>query len=227
MEYHGIVMTNKNKPKRMRGPGAGRKPSGPITGKTQNFSTRITEETRGALEVEKALSGHSISQVAERLLRLGLEMHRSRENDDPTRALNYLIGTLASICSGVRRDGTRREWNNDRSVFEAFRLAIIKLLEYLKPIGEVDSSLDGPLVGQSPDQRAEYAFREILAALQAEPINQGDVVSIQLEGEGFADALIYSEVGSPKTAPLAFRTMYAFSHARRALKLKSDKPDKE
>ena len=57
---------------RKRGPGGGRKPKGDITGKGERFSTRITAETREALDREAADSGQSVSQVAERLLRFAL-----------------------------------------------------------------------------------------------------------------------------------------------------------
>ena len=84
---------------RKRAPGAGRKPAGPISGKLSNFSTRITNETRIALEAQAGASGQSISQVAERMIRLGLETVAERERSNPTQALAFFIAELAEGCS--------------------------------------------------------------------------------------------------------------------------------
>ena len=65
---------------RKRAPGGGRKPAGPISGKLSIFSTRITHETRVALEAEAGMTGQSISQVAEQLINLGDEYGG---DDDP------------------------------------------------------------------------------------------------------------------------------------------------
>jgi hypothetical protein len=54
---------------RKRAPGGGRKPRGEIKGKSEWFSTRITPETRAALEREAARNERSLSQESERRLR--------------------------------------------------------------------------------------------------------------------------------------------------------------
>lgn len=229
MAYHEFIMTNK--PKRKRKDGAGRKPSGPITNKRENFSTRITAETREALEVEMAASGHSLSQVAERMLTLGLASHLDRRHDDPLRAFSFLAGKLALCCQGVRRDGTWCDWNTDPSVFEAFRLAVIALLDHVRPIGEIDVSSEGPLIGQSPEQRAEHAFRSVLAACEGGRKSPSEVgsFSIRLTGDGFTpvggEELHSTRVLSRKESAALSRTIYAFSDARRALKLRLARDD--
>src|SRR5262249_51311773 len=77
---------------RKRRPGGGRKPKGVFAGKREWFSTRITPETRAALEQEVAAKpGQSISQVAERLLVHGLDEQRWRNNHRPLRALCFAI----------------------------------------------------------------------------------------------------------------------------------------
>jgi len=151
---------------RMRKPGAGRKPIGPLKGKTSTFSTRITAETRGALEAEAASSGLSISQAAERLLRIGLELKRDRELDDPVRALGYVIRTIDQFCRSTTSDGRDCDWRTDPSVFESFRLALATFLERLRPPGQIDASVEGPLVGRSPEQHGEAVFRLIWNYLQ-------------------------------------------------------------
>jgi hypothetical protein len=120
--------------KRKRNPGAGRPPQGPIIGKVAVFSTRITAETRTALESEAEATGRSISQVAEEAMDLGLETKRERAQSNPTKALTYLVGRLADECSfGVAPTGPHFEWNNDTFVFEALIRTLSLLLEQLRP----------------------------------------------------------------------------------------------
>src|SRR4051794_22702873 len=98
--------------------GPGRPPAGPIRGKMSNFSTRITAETRAALETEARAT--NLSQAAEQLLRLGLAVKRERLRGDPTRALCYLIAELAeTICP---RGIPALEWQANPFMFEAFKL---------------------------------------------------------------------------------------------------------
>jgi len=145
---------------RKRRPGGGRKPQGNIQGKGENFSTRITAETREALEREASASGQSISQVAERLLMLGLREKTKR--DRPLRALCYVIEQIAlGLSSGRWMDpaefpvvdvSTRRplrlraavesmrdEWRTEPFNYRAFKIAVGMLLNALEPKGELKS----------------------------------------------------------------------------------------
>lgn len=198
---------------RKRKPGAGRKPAGPIAGKRSTFSTRITAETRGALEAEAAIAGQSISQLTERLLLLALELKRDRDFDDPVRALGYLIGHIAEFCRSTAEDGRDCEWYSDPSVFETFRLALGKLLEQLRPPGEIDNSVEGPLVGSTPEHMAEYAFRAVWKSLQA-PIEPLSPSKIEAE-------LMRRGRPLPAEAIAAMsRTLFAKGNVQRALNIK-------
>lgn len=192
---------------------AGRKAAGPITGKSSTFSTRITDETRGAIEAEATASGQSISQAAERLIRLGLQVRREREFDDPMRALGYVMEGLATICRSSAENGRLCHWHNDPSVFEAFRLALVKLLDHIKPPGAIDSSLEGPLVGQPPEICGERAFRQIWSVLlHARPHTPDDVKTL-FERGGRSRTM-------PEDALAAMsRSSYALADAKRALKI--------
>jgi hypothetical protein len=117
---------------RKRRPGGGRKPVGPISGKTSNFSTRISAETRSAIDTEASALGQSISQVAERLLQIGIREIRESQTVSHTRALRFLVGQLADNCS-IKPGDTRFEWNQDAFLFDAFRVALNLLLDYLRP----------------------------------------------------------------------------------------------
>src|SRR5215510_192595 len=101
MTKHGCSM---KAGKRKAGPG--RKPAGTIRSKVSNFSTRITAETRVALEIEARATEQSVSQVAEQLLRLGIKTKRERERPDALRAFCYLVAELGElICNYKKADG--------------------------------------------------------------------------------------------------------------------------
>jgi hypothetical protein len=149
---------------RKRRPGAGRKPKGVIHGKTETFSTRITPGTREALEREVAASGHSISQVAERLLVLGLEAKRLRSSNKAIRALCFVIERIAREVTGGtwinptapesnkspgHRESVERlldEWRTDPFRYRTFKLAVGSLLTALEPKGEIRSPFATELI---------------------------------------------------------------------------------
>ncbi|WP_456628535.1 hypothetical protein [Bradyrhizobium sp. URHC0002] len=165
-----------------RRPGGGRKPT---LHKTATFSTRITPETRGWLEMEAKEAGTSISQMAEWLLQDRMKARRARELEAPVRALAVLIENIAQMSKSSTADEKDCEWNTDASVFEVFRLSTAKLLERLRPPGPIDESVEGPLVGQSPELRAEEIVRQIWRGLlSAEPSSPSQIKSMIAEAGG-------------------------------------------
>jgi hypothetical protein len=162
-----------------RKPGPGRKPAGPLRGKSSNFSTRITQETRQALETEAQGADQSVSQVAEQFLRLGIATKRERERPNAIRALGYIVAELAEvICRGKKDD-----WRTNPFLFETLGLAIQKFLDVIRPAGEIqplaseqaersklNSIVGGPL--DSPQARADWAVAALLNVMRqskAEP----------------------------------------------------------
>jgi hypothetical protein len=130
------------------------------------------------LEAKAAQSGQSISQVAGRLLQLAIKVERDRKLDDPIRALAYVIRTITTFCRSSAPDGSPCDWRTDPSVFEAFRIALSKFLERLRPPGEINTSAEGPLLGLSPEQYADVAaFRPIWNLLQTriEPRSRSEI----------------------------------------------------
>jgi hypothetical protein len=128
--------------------GAGRKRF-TKTGKTENFSTRITPETREFLDIEARRHDLSVSVVAEHLLLIGLkEMERRRQPTGPLRALCFLLPILAKQMLGaylMKIDTTRRTadadpehtWRSTPYLFEAFRSGVLTLIDQMRPPGEV------------------------------------------------------------------------------------------
>ena len=144
---------------RRRAPGGGRKPAGNIHSKVETFSTRITKETRQALENEKKATGHSISQIAEHLLVLGLRTKRELERDNAIRGLALLIDQLA-IAIASQRGGKDPRWRLDPFLFRSLQQAIIGLMDRLAPKGsplEPPPHLtNGPVT--TPQDRAAWAL---------------------------------------------------------------------
>jgi hypothetical protein len=160
-----VVKTNKAAglaKARKRRPGGGRKPSGSIAGKAETFSTRITPETRAALEREASATGQSISQVAERLLWVGIAERRRRSKARPLRALCFVIEQIAlEVGSGRWMDPGQysdrqaaaverllNEWRTDPFLFRAFEIAVAKVLNALRPKGEMKSRYPSELIEQ-------------------------------------------------------------------------------
>jgi hypothetical protein len=177
--------------------GVGRPPQGPIAGKVAIFSTRITAQTRGALETEAKASRQSISQAAERLIRMGLAQIHEQQTVAPTRALRFLLGQLADDCS--IKPGTRRfEWYEDRFTFDAFRLAVSMFLEPLRPTQSAletqlnDGSLPSPdmwrgILG-SPEELARSVVLGLWGHLQrVQPTTIAQAMSLQRRVRDLAD----------------------------------------
>jgi hypothetical protein len=123
-------------PRRKRAPGGGRKPAGPKHGKTEAFSTRITPETRKALELEKRRTGQSVSQIAEQLIELGLETKYERQRDTPMLALGFLIDRLSIEISETRGTKQDTRWRTDPFLFRSLQEAIHELMNRLAPTGD-------------------------------------------------------------------------------------------
>jgi plasmid stability protein len=111
---------------RKRAPGAGRPPRGDINGKTETFTTRITPETRRALEASARKHGRSLSQEAE----VGLREYLKKPDGFPrNRALASLIRTVAEQIEAA----TKLSWTSDTFTSMALRYAVEAVLADLAP----------------------------------------------------------------------------------------------
>ena len=121
--------------------GAGRPPYSKGRAKVSYFCTRITKRTRDLLEAEARRHGKSLAVVAEHLLELGLNEKAKRR--DPkrgaTKAFCFLVERLNhSLLSRANlADDPRYAWHANPYMFEAFRTAVLCLLDALRPRGEI------------------------------------------------------------------------------------------
>jgi hypothetical protein len=108
---------------RKRAPGAGRKPKGEFAGKSETFTTRITPETRAALQRAADRANKSVSQIAERLLRTGLQ------KPTHTQQRNQALGqTIACLAENIERS-TGKSWREDPFAGQALTYAVSSLLQ--------------------------------------------------------------------------------------------------
>jgi uncharacterized protein (DUF1778 family) len=110
-----------------RAPGGGRKPKGPLKGKSATITTRITPETRVALEEAAAASGRSLSQEIEIRLRHSVGPDEKRAKH--IKAAEELIRLAAEETERLTGLG----WLTDRFTAEALRHAIDHLLGRFAP----------------------------------------------------------------------------------------------
>ena len=116
------------------------------------------------------MSGQSISQVAERMIALGLATKREREQASPTQAIGFLVGQLADSCGALFGD-KEFSWNTDAFAFDAFAFAVRLLFERLpRPLdsalsrhlreGKDVDELDREMFA-SPESWAKHQFYEL------------------------------------------------------------------
>src|SRR5262245_48238431 len=114
---------------RKRAPGAGRKPRGDYSGKTDTFTTRITPQTRRALEQAAATSRRSLSQEVEHRLRLSLNKPAGKAHN---RALGHAVVMLAER---IERE-TKQDWRRDTYTGQALCHAVGMMLQYFAAAAE-------------------------------------------------------------------------------------------
>src|SRR5262245_18809443 len=112
-----------------RKPGAGRKPRGGFTGKSVTFTTRITPETRAALERAAQKSGRSLSQEAEHLLDLSIRRKREHARKRHVRSLAEAVALVTERIESA----TEKRWLDDTFTGDALRHAIEFLVFHFAP----------------------------------------------------------------------------------------------
>lgn len=152
---------------RKRAPGGGSKPKGPFKGKTATLTTRITAETRRALEAAAKRSRRSLSQEAEHLLRGAMQ---KPPGEPRNRAMAHAVAVLAQKIE----DGTRKTWLDDAFTNQSLRLATDALLHHCGP-----DPVDEVVVPAAIQEAAAKMPPEFAAAFRT-PGGFGHVVAYNL-----------------------------------------------
>ena len=120
-----------------RAPGAGRKPGGEFKGKSAMLTTRITPETRAAMERAAKKSGRSLSQEVERRLNDSVLNDRNRRSD-----VRALAEAMAIVTEKVEL-ATGKNWLQDAFTGEALRHGIEVLVRHFAPHGPRAPNIEG------------------------------------------------------------------------------------
>jgi hypothetical protein len=138
---------------RKRAPGAGRKPKGEFAGKTETFTTRITPETRAALERGARKKGVSLSQHVEYLLRTALHKPSSAQQRNQA-----LARAIAFLAENIERE-TGRGWRDDAFTGQALRYAVEALLFHFAPTPQDSLMIPTPIEARASKMPQEFAER--------------------------------------------------------------------
>jgi predicted transcriptional regulator len=111
-------------------PGGGRKPLGEFKGKTATITTRVTPQTRTALEQRARARDRSLSQEIERCLQEVISWDR----DDDAAHVRGLAHAIQLAIVTIERK-TQRRWLDDPFTCEAVRLGVETLLFHFRPEG--------------------------------------------------------------------------------------------
>src|SRR5262245_34698743 len=125
--------------------GAGRKPTGKVA-----MLDRVAPEIRARLERDAKRDGRSLPHEIERQL---ADAFRAAEPPNAqTRALSYLITQIVQVAQVLERTAPPEfSWRDNRFDFEAFKCAVIEVLDRLAPAGEVGGTSRYPRARSSDD----------------------------------------------------------------------------
>jgi hypothetical protein len=181
----------------------GRKPRGDFAEKREWLSTRITKETRKALEGAAARGGRSLSQEIERRIVATFEEDYRKDKEPVSAALSYLLVQVAIMLpmSG--------DILSDLLKFEAFCAATVLLLERLKEYHKLQ--MPSSLPPNTTPESVLLAYREAGTTI-------GEVVWKQLRT--MPDAPRGHKDDIPRGSWL-----YAYPSARRDLRVEFDEAE--
>jgi hypothetical protein len=163
--------------KRKRAPGGGRKPGGEFRNLTAVMSLRMPQDLRDQLERARKVSKRSLSQELIARAEASFGRDRDQSRDRALRAFCFLFSELQRVvCVDPELD-----WRSDPWLFQAFKLAVAKLLDRFQPAGETklpqwwrfvreSPSVEGILfnkeererITESPEAMAEHAVQRVL-----------------------------------------------------------------
>jgi hypothetical protein len=166
---------------RKRAPGGGRKPSGEFRNLTVVKSVRMPRDLYDQLERARQVGGRSFNQELLNRAKKSFDHDRDRPGDRSLRAFCFLFSELVQvICVNPEQVP---DWRLNPWLFQAFRLAVPKLLDHFRPAGkrklpefwlfahEADFASHGlpdiqewgRRVTKSPEAMAGHAVQKVLA----------------------------------------------------------------
>ena len=184
---------------RKRGPGGGRKPRGEFKGKTATLTTRITPETRRALDSAAQKSGRSLSQEVE--YRLGQSLLKNRDRRGDVRALGEAIAMLLECVERA----TEARWGDDAFTCRALQHGIEFLMSHFGPREAlaVPPKVKGAAAKMPPAWAKRYSSAKGVGETEAgrvitliESWNFRDGIDVSFPDEWYKDLQLLRNLGS-------------------------------
>lgn len=143
--------------------GAGRKPTGRAK---VAMLIRMAPDVRARLERAAELSEQSLSAAAEELLNYALRS--AAQPDQQTRALCFLVASITAFARALeaKKSGHEFDWHGSRFDFEAFKHALIEILDHVAPAGSAESS---PYAREATPEQAGHTLASMVVGLLRSP----------------------------------------------------------
>jgi len=125
------------------------------------LSTRISQETRDALEAAAKANGRPLSREIERRLR------RSFEDDQKIidtlggpqlYAMLRMVAEAMNLAGTIRGDGNHADWLNKPDAYDRALWATIRVLDALRPVGEMAGASDQNGAAGWAERRRDYGI---------------------------------------------------------------------
>jgi hypothetical protein len=193
---------------RKRAPGGGRKPHGEFRGKSAVLTTRITQETRDALESAAAASKRSLSQEIESRLR------ESLTPDNPRARHIRAIGELTKLAAEEIERLTGVGWLTDQFTAEAVRHAVDQVLSHFAPQPSrertVPTRIEQMAAAMPGDAGEVYRLPMSLGLMEALRLIALIESAPQLDSKGKLNAPLPNEWSDPFNPDKPFRRWQLF-----------------
>jgi hypothetical protein len=122
------------------------------------MSLRMPSDLRDQLEQARKASGRSLSQELLGRARATFDRERDHSRDRALRAFCFLFSELAQvICVNPE---LVPDWRFDPWLFQAFKLAIPKLLDHFQPAGKLKLPEFWQFVREAPDVEGVFSNRK-------------------------------------------------------------------
>ena len=170
--------------KQRRRPGGGRKSGGEFRNLTAVMSVRMPQDLRDQLERARQASRRSMSQELLWRAKMSFDRDRDLSRDRAMRAFCFLFSELAQvICVDPKLEP---DWRFDPWLFQAFKLAVVKLLDRFQPAGKMKLPEFWQFVREAPDTDGLFPNREERKGMTESPEAMADY-AVQKVLSNFSD----------------------------------------
>ena len=192
-----------------RAAGAGRKPIGEFKDLTSVFSLRMPADLQKQVEIAAQRTGRSRSQEILRRLQNSFDAEREKTNPRALRAFFFLVSRINEIISNWE-DG---DWRNNPSFHQAFKSALLALLENLQPSKIMENEPSARKLGRNA---ANLIWEELLDPPDNSPLMDDIAAAFKLNPNRLRASQSYLFLKGKYQS-----IFYAYKNAKQDLRLAS------